>query len=80
MGKLWKCPQCGAILQKGNPLVEDMIKRGVLVGGTATCANCNAQFSQRDVYSGKYDVYSGKYGINKLGIPSEGKKWWQFWK
>ena len=49
-----------------------MIGSGGIVIGTATCGNRGAQFSQSDVYSGRYDV--------ELVEQKYKKKWWQFWK
>ena len=60
MSVVWKCPKCGAILRKGSPYMEKVIKSGGKVTGTATCANCGAQYSQHDVYSGRYDVLKPK--------------------
>ena len=64
MGDFWKCPKCGTVLKKSAPWIEDVIKSGGTIAGTATCGICNARFSQYDVYNGKYDVGE--------------KKWWQF--
>jgi hypothetical protein len=72
MSMYWKCPNCGTVLQKHDPMLEQQIKRGVFVAGSATCGNCRSQFSARDVYGGTYDLESG--------TQSSDKKWWQFWK
>ncbi len=52
-GKFWKCPQCGAILRK---TIAGPFAPGARIIGTATCNKCGTQFSQQDVYDGKYDV------------------------
>ena len=37
MGNLWKCLECGAILQKGSPWLGDTFRRSGIIVGTATC-------------------------------------------
>jgi len=54
MSDTWKCPKCGAILRKGGSSL--LSKSAGMIIGTATCSNCGAQFTQNDVYHGKYDV------------------------
>jgi ankyrin repeat protein len=55
--RLWQCPKCGTILEKGrlgkiwNP--GDPI---AWVAGNATCDKCMARYDQADVYGGMYDV------------------------
>ena len=51
----WKCPACGTVLLKSDPLIEQQIRNGALVSGTVTCAHCQAQYSAREIYTGKYD-------------------------
>ena len=55
--KLWRCPNCNSVLEKGNLGVVwnagDPISR---VAGIATCMRCKSQFEQADVYGGMYDV------------------------
>jgi uncharacterized tellurite resistance protein B-like protein len=73
MSIAWKCPKCGIILRKGNPVLADALKNGSEILGTATCANCGARYSQHDVYSGKYDVPEPKYvevsdGVNGIFV------------
>jgi len=55
--KIWKCPKCGSVLEKGNLgrvwKVGDSISR---VAGTATCLHCMSKFDQADVYGGMYDI------------------------
>lgn len=46
----WKCPKCGAILDK-RPAYKT--KPAI---GTITCGGCGAPFDVRDVYRGVYDV------------------------
>ena len=70
MGNLWKCPNCGAILQKGSQDVFDVVGTDGLVG-TATCGNCGAQFSQSDVYRGIYDV-DGEARISEPSMEKAG--------
>ena len=70
MGDIWKCPKCGAILQKGSQDVFDVIGTNGLVG-TATCANCGAQFSISSVYRGLYDVV-GEARISEPGMEKAG--------
>jgi ribosomal protein L37AE/L43A len=54
--QLWKCPNCGNILEKGADVdVMNLLGPSKLVG-IATCDSCGATFSQKDVYSGKYDI------------------------
>ncbi len=48
----WKCPRCGVLLRKGF----GALLAGAEVRGLATCGRCGAEFSQSDVYAGKYDV------------------------
>lgn len=51
----WKCPKCGAILEK--PMSATL--RGATadrIEGSSTCVPCGAVFAASDVYSGKYDV------------------------
>lgn len=51
----WKCPKCGAILEKsmGAALRGAIADR---IEGSSTCVPCGAVFAANDVYSGKYDV------------------------
>jgi twitching motility protein PilT len=51
----WSCPNCGEIVRKDR-LGEDFAagERHVIEGNVA-CVACKKQFSQADVYSGKYD-------------------------
>ncbi len=57
MSDLWKCPKCAAVPRKGSAnLFRENLARGAIFSGTATCGGCGAQFSQSDVYGGKYDV------------------------
>lgn len=52
MGNLWKCPECGAILQKGSPWLGDTFRRSGIIVGTSNLRDGSAQFSQSDVYRG----------------------------
>lgn len=47
----WRCPSCGATLEKGRPSHTDAVPTA-----TVTCAACGAPVQQSDVDSGKYDV------------------------
>lgn len=55
--RLWKCPECGELLEKGGLgtifMPSDPITK---VAGTATCSKCGAQFLQSDIYGGRFDV------------------------
>ena len=72
MERYWKCPKCGAVLDKGPGyegkalMYLSPFSRTV---GTVTCGKCQSRFPVQDVYSGKYDVtlesqfeYEGKPG------------------
>ena len=52
--RTWRCPQCGHLLTKGLSAAE--ASRFDTIVGTATCDYCHAEFSQSDVYAGRYDV------------------------
>jgi hypothetical protein len=52
MSGLWKCPKCGAVLQKGLAGMH----HGAEIVGTATCGSCGAKYGQSEVYGGKFDV------------------------
>lgn len=54
-GQVWLCPQCGALLKKGN-LGMAASAAGSGVAGEASCDSCRAKLSQSDVYNGKYDL------------------------
>src|ERR1700752_3139024 len=51
----WKCPKCGAILEKP---MSATLRVGIAdrIEGSSTCVPCGAVFAASDVYSGKYDV------------------------
>lgn len=55
--RLWKCPKCGELLEKGGLgsiwMPFDPIAK---VAGTGTCSKCGTEFSQSDIYSGRFDV------------------------
>ena len=50
----WRCPKCGATLEKGAAKLG--FNPYAVMIGTATCGHCGAQFQQSDVYGGKYDI------------------------
>jgi len=54
--RLWKCPGCGTVLEKGalGKLVQPGQPASRIVG-TATCGKCGARYTQSDVYGGRYD-------------------------
>ena len=55
--KDWKCPKCGAALEK--PSLGTVITPGEdvrVLFGTATCPSCGSQYKQSDVYGGRYDI------------------------
>lgn len=72
MSMYWTCPNCGTVLQKNDPMLENQIRRGVFVAGTVTCGHCRSEFSARDVYGGQFDLKGTRQFADK--------KWWQFWK
>jgi hypothetical protein len=45
MENLWKCPNCGTILQKGRQEAEDIIGRGEIVVGTAALNSVNLTYT-----------------------------------
>ncbi|MBU0469673.1 MAG: hypothetical protein KKF78_01555 [Candidatus Omnitrophica bacterium] len=47
--KYWQCQKCTGILEKG-------LGGAAAVIGTATCSYCGAQYSQTEIYGGKWDV------------------------
>lgn len=54
--KIWQCPKCNAILEKGglgNVVFPSESTKQLY--GTGTCNNCGASFTQSDIYGGKYD-------------------------
>jgi hypothetical protein len=52
--RTWRCPQCGHLLTKG--MSAEGASRFDTIIGTATCAYCQGEVQQSDVYSGRYDV------------------------
>jgi ribosomal protein L37AE/L43A len=54
--KIWQCPKCDAILEKGGlgTIIISGESTEKLIGG-GTCNNCGASFAQSDIYGGKYD-------------------------
>jgi LemA protein len=67
MSDLWKCPNCGTILQKKDQNLEAQISRGAVVAGIVTCGNCGAEFGAADVYGGKYDPVTTRSRSIPLG-------------
>jgi len=59
MGRYWKCPSCGAVLDKGEDHASKaatyLSPSGETIG-TTKCGECGSACNPRDVYSGKYDV------------------------
>ena len=59
MGRYWKCPNCGVVLDKGpghegkTTMYMSPFSR---THGTVTCGGCQSRFAVQDVYGGKYDV------------------------
>ncbi|MGQ9731387.1 MAG: hypothetical protein ACUVX8_08940 [Candidatus Zipacnadales bacterium] len=55
--RLWKCPNCGELLEKTGLgtlwMPSDPLSK---VAGTATCGRCGSEFSQSEVYGGRFDV------------------------
>jgi hypothetical protein len=65
----WQCPKCTGILEKG-------FQGAAAVIGTATCSHCGAQYSQMEVYDGKWDVevldFTPPGRIKKIGYGFQG--------
>jgi large subunit ribosomal protein L7/L12 len=51
---VWKCPNCGAFLEK--QLSPEVASSFVGLAGTNTCGNCKRSYSASDVYGGRLDV------------------------
>jgi hypothetical protein len=68
--RIWQCPKCKAILEKGalgkGIFVGESVKK---IGGTGTCLNCGATFAESEIYSGKYDYIEPVKGIEKSNAP-----------
>jgi LysM repeat protein/tetratricopeptide (TPR) repeat protein len=59
MGRYWKCPYCGATLDKGEQYeaeAETYLSSPEKAAGTVSCDECGSSFGVKDVYGGKYDV------------------------
>lgn len=55
--KIWKCPKCDKLLEKGGlGKVWDPGEAIWTVEGTATCGGCFSRYDQKDVYGGRYDA------------------------
>jgi hypothetical protein len=55
--RLWKCPKCGELLEKGALGTVWMPFESIAkVAGTGTCSKCGTEFSQSDIYGGRFDV------------------------
>lgn len=55
--KLWKCPKCGELLEKGALGADWMPFEPITkVVGTGTCSKCGSTFAQSDIYGGRFDV------------------------
>jgi len=52
--RFWRCPSCGATLQKKENLMVEYPDADV--GGSVTCGGCRESFDYLDVYTGKYDL------------------------
>ena len=62
--KYWQCPKCTGVLEKG-------FHGAAIVIGAATCSYCGAQYSQGEVYDGKWDVEILDGGIKHIGYGFE---------
>lgn len=59
MGRYWKCPKCGAVLDKGpghEARAAMYLSPFSRTHGTVTCGGCQSGFAVQDVYGDKYDV------------------------
>lgn len=59
--RLWKCPGCGRVFAKGDPVQREFYEQVIATGGhitapPSTCPNCGKEVHIRDVYGGKYDL------------------------
>jgi hypothetical protein len=70
--RVWKCPKCKAILEKGALGIEIFIGECVeKIYGMGMCPNCGAAFSQSQSYGGKYDYIEPVKGIKKSSVPDK---------
>lgn len=68
--RLWKCPQCGELLEKGALgtvwMPFDPITK---VAGTGNCSACGSEFPQSDIYSGRFDVKTPRVSFTSTEQP-----------
>jgi LysM repeat protein/ribosomal protein L40E len=58
MDRYWKCPNCGAVLDKGEQFEakKELYLSPPTTMGWVTCGGCGSSFDVRDVYAGRYDA------------------------
>ena len=59
MGKYWKCPHCGAVMDKEEQYAAraaTYLSPSAGTEETVSCGECGSSFGVRDVYGDKYDV------------------------
>jgi len=55
--RLWKCPKCSELLEKGALGTVWMPGEPITkVAGTGTCSKCGSEYQQADIYGGRFDV------------------------
>jgi predicted RNA-binding Zn-ribbon protein involved in translation (DUF1610 family) len=53
----WKCPSCGALLEKSSILLQRLSENpDVPVGGTLECPKCGVRHRSAEIYAGKFDL------------------------
>jgi Zn-finger nucleic acid-binding protein len=68
--RIWQCPECKAILEKGGlGTVIFVGESSEKISGTGTCNNCGAAFAQSEIYGGKYDYKERVTGVDKSKVP-----------
>jgi len=57
-GMVWKCPNCGALLEKelSREAFFALKASWRTFFGTNTCGNCGSSYNSNDIYSGNYDA------------------------